>query len=240
MSQNSKKYIQELRYLIAEAGDSLNIIEEQIDFEVQKEYFKYSNKLPQFGVHYDRMCADYLENIDDIFIDETDLELKKNMLTILARIPEVHVYRAIEAFAKLDSPLKSWATISLLQSRMTLSSSIIGNEQIYISTGLGGKGMLLRYFIAFIHKKEIQDFQYNTLVEEVQHSMYTLEGKIESIQRKSYYTELLILLAAGIDVKLVFDKLIEECNHYGNFLEDRIVISNVKKLSDEEIAKLIK
>lgn len=240
MSQNSKKYIQELRYLISEAGDDLNIIEEQIDIDVQKEYFKYSNKLPHYGIHYDKMCADYLENIDDIFIEETDLELKRSMLTLLARIPEVHVYRTIEAFAKLDTPLKSWATISLLQSRMILTSSIVGEGQIYISTGLGGKGKNLRYFVAVIYHNEIEDFQYRTLVEEVEFSISNVNGQLEDISRKTNYTELMLLLPADIDVKSLFDKLIQECNNYGDFLDDRVIISNIKKLSEEEIADIIR
>ena len=39
---------------------------------------------------------------------------------------------------------------------------------------------------------------------------------------------------------LTDEEIVEECNQYGNFLYDKPVLTNVKKLSDEEIVEFVR
>ena len=50
---------------------------------------------------------------------------------------------------------------------------------------------------------------------------------------------MLMLLPLDIDLKTLFEKIIDECNQYGNFLHDNMIITNVKKLSEKEIADIV-
>ena len=42
------------------------------------------------------------------------------------------------------------------------------------------------------------------------------------------------------DIKQALDKVINECNQYGNFLSQVFTITNVKELSAEEVEEIIK
>lgn len=84
------------------------------------------------------------------------------MLTVLATLDDISIYRAIENFSKQDTPLKSWATVALQQSRMLIQSNLLEDPEIFISTGLGGRGNLLRYFCVFLNRQKensLEEFQ---------------------------------------------------------------------------------
>ena len=41
------------------------------------------------------------------------------------------------------------------------------------------------------------------------------------------------------DIKLTLDKIINECNQYGDFLSDVFTITNVKELTEDEITAIL-
>ena len=98
-------------------------------------------------------------------IRSTRKSKKKNGWSYLATLDDVSVYRAIENFSKQDTPLKKWAIIALQQSRMLLQSTLLDDPGVFISTGLGGQGLLLRYFCVFFYRVpgDLPSFQQNTL-----------------------------------------------------------------------------
>ncbi|MDE5610814.1 MAG: hypothetical protein K2I90_02205 [Odoribacter sp.] len=112
---------------------------------------------------------------------------------------------------------------------------------IFISTGLGGQGLLLRYFCVFFNRKpgELPAFQQNTLRNELEAVIHKAEGNVESIEFKQDFTIALLLLPLQTDLQNLFTSLIDECNLYGNFLHENIIITNVKKLTEDEIHQLL-
>ena len=48
------------------------------------------------------------------------------------------------------------------------------------------------------------------------------------------------LIPVRADIKQALDKVINECNQYGNFLSQVFTITNVKELSAEEVEEIIK
>ena len=112
MSKQGKK-IEDIDQLLAMAGSNLSILEEEVDIKVQKEYFEMVNLLSKRTENYQKTSKQYLENINDLYDDTIDPEIKKKMLVVLATLDDVSVYRAIENFSKQDTPLKKWAIIAL-------------------------------------------------------------------------------------------------------------------------------
>ena len=216
MSKQGKK-IEDIDQLLAMAGSNLSILEEEVDIKVQKEYFEMVNLLSKRTENYQKTSKQYLENINDLYDDTIDPEIKKKMLVVLATLDDVSVYRAIENFSKQDTPLKKWAIIALQQSRMLLQSTLLDDPGVFISTGLGGQGLLLRYFCVFFYRVpgDLPSFQQNTLKNEAE----TAINKTE--------------------LQPLFAGIIDECNQYGNFLHENMIITNVKKLTDEEIMHLL-
>ena len=227
MSKQGKK-IEDIDQLLAMAGSNLSILEEEVDIKVQKEYFEMVNLLSKRTENYQKTSKQYPE-------------IKKKMLVVLATLDDVSVYRAIENFSKQDTPLKKWAIIALQQSRMLLQSTLLDDPGVFISTGLGGQGLLLRYFCVFFYRVpgDLPSFQQNTLKNEAETAINNAQGCIESTEFKGNYAVMLLLLPLKTELQPLFAGIIDECNQYGNFLHENMIITNVKKLTDEEIMHLL-
>ena len=218
MSKQGKK-IEDIDQLLAMAGSNLSILEEEVDIKVQKEYFEMVNLLSKRTENYQKTSKQYLENINDLYDDTIDPEIKKKMLVVLATLDDVSVYRAIENFSKQDTPLKKWAIIALQQSRMLLQSTLLDDPGVFISTGLGGQGLLLRYFCVFFYRVpgDLPSFQQNTLKNEAETAINNAQGCIESTEFKGNYAVMLLLLPLKTELQPLFAVIIDECNLYGNF-----------------------
>lgn len=160
----------------------------------------------------------------------------------MATVDDVTVYRTIENFSKQNTPLQKWAIIALQQSRMLLQSNLLDDPGIFISTGLGGHGLLLRYFCVFFYRTpgDLQTFQQNILTTETETAIKTAQGSIEHVEFKNDFATMLLLLPLQTDLQPLFAGIIDECNQYGNFLHENMIITNVKKLSEEEIYQLLR
>lgn len=223
------------------AGSNLSILEEEVDIKVQKEYFTMAGLLNQNSANYQSLVRHYQEHIQDLFDESVSPEVKKKMLVVLATIDDVGVYRAIENFSKLNTPLQKWTVIALQQSRMLLQSTLLDDPGVFISTGLGGHGSLLRYFCVFLFRNpgQLQSFQQNILKKETECAIQGVDGEVESVDFCDDFATMLMLLPLQTDLQPLFSGIIEECNQYGNFLHENMIITNVKKLSHTEIRQLL-
>ena len=222
MSKQGKK-IEDIDQLLAMAGSNLSILEEEVDIKVQKEYFEMVNLLSKRTENYQKTSKQYLENINDLYDDTIDPEIKKKMLVVLATLDDVSVYRAIENFSKQDTPLKKWAIIALQQSRMLLQSTLLDDPCVFFYRVPG----------------DLPSFQQNTLKNEAETAINNAQGCIESTEFKGNYAVMLLLLPLKTELQPLFAGIIDECNQYGNFLHENMIITNVKKLTDEEIMHLL-
>ena len=106
MDKKIEKNWQTIPAFLSCAGNNLNILEEEVDLSLQKEYFEIIRELSSKPQKYKQLCSQYLEEINNLFDESIDNEVKKRMLVVLARIDDISVYRAIESLSKTDSPLK--------------------------------------------------------------------------------------------------------------------------------------
>lgn len=241
MDKKTGKNWNDMHELLSRAGSNLNILEEEVDLTVQKEYFEIVTELSKNPKKYKIWSAQYVEEINNLFDESINPEIKKRMLVILATIDDIAVYRAIESFSKTESPLKKWAVIALQQSRMLIQSNLMDDPGVFISTGLGGQDGMLRYFCVLVHRNpgSLQEFQRQIITNETESAFKTIKGTIEQIGFYDQYSTLVVLLPLDADLKEVFIKIIDECNLYGNFLHDNMIVTNIKKLTHEEIRQIL-
>ena len=217
-----------------------HILEHRVPIEQQMEYFKYANRVRKKSkVLTDVDYEQYMANLEDA---EVPKEEKKRALSILATSKQVWAYRLLERYVlNPDEDLVNWAYMALMESRLTLESDLSGEKQIYISTGLGGKGESIRFYVLIMSSEGMPfaDYQRKVIEKEFEYAMHKNSCEIERLTIGDKYIELVFLVPIRADIKKILDDVVEECNLYGNFLSGIYTITNEKELSREEVDQIV-
>jgi hypothetical protein len=228
----------DIQRIFDDLPENFNILEEQIDLEIQMKYFEHSKEVKK-----NKSKKDYLAEGEKLFLSETEKNKKKEILIGLAGVDDVKAYRIIERFLKRSKKeMRSWAVLALQENRMLLQTSLLDEKQYFISTGLGGKDKKLRYYVVFIHRNPnsmLNPTQQKLLKDELIFGLKPADGVFETIDFSEGFSSSQVLLPVTSDIKQVFTNVVEECNQYGNYLEDDMIITNVKILSRSEILEII-
>lgn len=224
--------------IIANFKGNFHILEKEIDLEEQMAYFNKSKHLKKY------MPDNVLEIAEGLWNDDVPSEQRKKILIWLASMQDVKAYRIVEDFFHkiVDPELKNWSYLALIEARMGLESSLSDEKQIFISTGLGGRGQMLRYFIVlFPHNTEdgFTSFQRDFVRKEFEFVM-ELEGcEWELREEKDGYISFVALIPIDILLKDIVVKVFNACNQLGQFISDKFIITNVKEMTENEIFEFI-
>jgi len=235
--KDSENLYDKIRELIGKDPGHLNIMEDTIDVDLQVEYFEYSKRISQ---EYDSDWA--LDQVDLLSDPDYPSDGKKQLLARLATMEDVTAFRAIESYAQHpDKELKDWSALALQESRMHLESHLLEENQVFISTGLGGKNNKLRYFLVLIarNRQEFNAFQLKIIQDEFPYVMQQYDAEIEEFDSSGYLAAFTLLLPIQFAVKEVFSEGINACNQYGDFLRDNCIVTNVKRLTFIEVEAFI-
>lgn len=229
-----------LRQTLNEQGiESFHLLEDLVPIEQQMEYFRYFERLRRENAPFVRD-----EEISILFSPDMPIERKKRSLSLLASIPDVRAYRAVETYhsSPLEPELKNWSAMALVSSRIVLSSNLSGQQQVYISSGLGGHDKKLRFFALFTaqHSEIFTDLQKEIIESEFKFQLRKANVEIEKFEINKHYFTILMLVPFDIDLKSNLQAAIDECNQYGNFLDSKFLFTNIKMLTEEEIENLLK
>lgn len=237
--KNWNHILNKLRSTINEQGiDSFHVLEDLIPIEEQMEFFKFFDDLKDRETKFVRDSE-----IEMLFSPDISLERKKESMVLLSSIPDVKAYRALETYqsSPLEPELKNWSSIALLGSRIGLDSDLSGKQQIYISSGLGGHEKKLRFFTLFIthSKKHFTELQKQIVEREFRFQLENADVDIEEFKIEENYFTILFVFPFKTDVRAILQSAIEECNQYGNFLDNKFLFTNIKVFTNEEIQKLL-
>lgn len=220
--------------------EDFNILEEQIDIELQIAYFEMAREMRAESTDQSTIA----EAKANLYHPDIELEEKKRLLVQLAATDDVEAFRIIEAFHKqADEEIKNWSVLALQESRMVIQSSLLGEQQVFISTGLGGKGQNIRYFVAMMHAEvntAFNETQRKLIESEFRFFLSESEGELEKITFDDYFVTAVFLFPLKQNLHTIFKSFVDECNQYGNFLSEDVIITNVKKLNVDEIKEFIK
>ena len=233
-----EKFYGNIQKAIEQLKGNINILEERIDIEIQMQYMEFSSQYEKNNVA--ELSA---EISDELFSQKLNKERKKEILCALAKIDDVKAFRIIESYLSSPEPeLKEWALLAYQESKMLMQSSLLEEQQVFISTGLGGKGQMLRYFAVFFGREKnehLNPVQKKLLKKEMDFAVKQHKGELEETSFMKGFTAFQLLLPLTADLQAVFKTVIDECNEIGNFLEEDMVVTNVKILNRNEIIELI-
>lgn len=226
-----------IQEIFGQFPDNLNILEESINIDLQMEYFEYSKKIKK-----DLVPGNVLDSKDQLFDNSLATSARKKLLVQLASLEEVEAYRAIEKYLQNpDKELKDWGILAFQESRMLLQSKFLDENQVFISTGLGGKGSSLRYFVVLLSREDtiFTDLQKKIIGNEFEYTLKKYKGEIETIGFEENFATLLTIVPIKASIRDIFKEAITESNQYGNFLKSNFIVTNVKKLDIDEIKDFI-
>jgi hypothetical protein len=227
-----------IRELLGTIPVNFNILEEKIDIDLQMQYFEFSKNVKESLGR-----EEILKNKEDIFDLTLPEKTRMTRFAELASIESVEAYRTIERYiSSTISALKQWAILALQESRMLLESRLLDENQVFISTGLGGKGTKLRYFVVLLLKegKEFSELNKKIVRNEAEMVLHKFNGEIEKISFTGGYATLMVIMPLQVPIKQIFRESVNECNLYGDFLKSNFIVTNVKELSKSEIDEFLK
>ncbi len=218
--------------------ENYSILEEQIDLEIQMAYFEQSKKIRE------KEQNDSFRKLKrEINLPDTTPERKKQLLIRMAGVDDVKAYRFLEGFLeKAEGDMHGWTILAIQESRMLLQTSLLEEKQYFISTGLGGKDKKLRYYMALIYRNRevnLTKTQQKVVKNELIFALNQEDGEFESIEFSEGFCTMLFLLPVTSDVQELSVRVILESNQYGNFLDEEMIITNVKILTRSEILDII-
>jgi len=226
-----------IRELLGELSGSLTVMEQQIDADIQFEYYHYARTL---GADFD--SEKVMRERDDLFMPDIPEESKKTLLIRLATIGSIEAFRTLEKFAReRENGLTDWATLALQENRLLLESKLLDENKVLISSGLGGKGLKIRYFTVLQSRSGcgFSDFEQKLVSSEIRFAMKNCKGDLESVHFDHELCTIISVIPLQVPIQGLFHDFLKECNQYGEFLNPDCMITNVKILSYDQIRKLI-
>ena len=234
-TENFDKFIDEL--------DEQNyfMLEEEIDIDIQNKYFKHSRKLANSVTK-----NDVMNDVPSLTDLDVPIEVKKNILAQLASLQDVEAFRILEKNCRQfdDEELNTWSILAYNESKMILNGSLKNEQQVFISTGLGGKDGKFRYFVVMLPHEDVvefssfqKDFINNELEFTLKQNQASLEKIIESTDD---YISYKILIPIKTNVPKLFKEVIKNCNQLSPFVSNQFIITNVSEMNKEEIYDFVK
>ncbi len=222
-----------------ELKDNFHILEEIVPIEEQLQYFDYCKRARSDNESVDR---NYLVAL--LFSPTIDLEEKKYCLSVLAGMTDIGAYRALETYhsSPPDPELAHWSALALIESRILIDSDLSGEKQILVSTGLGGHKDELRFFVVIATKdrKEYTELQKEILDKELKFQFDHENVTVEEYEYCGNYLGIVLLSKLSVNLKAVLKKVVDECNQFGDFIDEKFIITNIKKFTHPEVQKLLK
>jgi hypothetical protein len=236
MEEHENLY-EKIREILGSTPGNLKILEQKIDMDLQMEYYNCSIRVRE-----ERDDNWALERMQYLSEPGYSVDVKKEILARMASLGSVECFRAIEAFLEeAQEPLLSWAVLALNESKMLLESKLLDENQVFISTGLGGKDEKLRYFVVLMSRSKVDltSTQRMVIKNEFEYILKKFDAVLEEAEFSGYLATILLLLPMNHSLKSVFKEAIDECNRYGDFLNDDFIVTNVRVLSFGEIREFL-
>jgi hypothetical protein len=231
--KNNDEIFDEFQQSLESLRGNFYVLETDVPVERQMEYFHYSETVRK------SLGDDSVENQITALNDSgATSEQRKYAMTFLAVSGDVKAFRALESYSREHQDEKDeWISMALLHAKITLESELSDQRQVFISTGLGGKGHKLRFFSLFKSNdlKPFSTYQAELISKEIPFHIHKYDGECEELKIEENYFTVVFLIDLKTNIKKMLEEMLRECNQYGDFISKSFIVTNVKKYDREEI-----
>ncbi|MDR1021763.1 MAG: hypothetical protein LBL94_00565 [Prevotellaceae bacterium] len=217
----------------------VKVINLQVDMKIQMEYFELLSEVFQ-GRNAEALAVIPKENAFNLNLP---LDYRKRMLAWLSSSEEVDMLRELEQYEKnCPDDVKGFVSMCVYQCRTNLESALLGEHHAVVASGMGGEGNKVRYFAALI---TLSGEAWNTteqhlLREELKLASKALDAVVEQLEFSGKYAKMLILAPITLSPVAVIHSAKDASNALGDFISPQEVVTNVARLSDEELDGILK
>lgn len=178
-------------------------------------------------------------DLDDISVDtlrdsELDDDARRKMLCRLSQSTDPKAYNLLKEYSA-DAPehLRDWASLATRLCGMSLEASILDVNNVYVTTGLGGKGRSLRYSMVLKanNQESFSEQQQTSIKNAFEYRLGKIkEAELEKVTFRGPLASLLVLLPLEHDMAELAKEVVTDCNIYGDFIDDNLFITNLKEI----------
>jgi hypothetical protein len=217
--------------------DRFILSEEELD---QKTYEAFLNHAPDPESITD--TESLLQESHRLFVKETPLQEKKDLLVELAQHGVVKVYRLIEKYSKQPDPeLEQWSKIALYECRMALEEDLMEENIGIISTGLGGQGNCFRYIVVLALLSPPLSKDQQSMIRSVLDDICSQHDSLtEELQFLPSYLSIKALISMDIPVATVVEECIDSINQDKDLVYPDYLVTNVEVPTEEDIQAFLK
>lgn len=236
---NDAQSLEDLQTMFEANPQRFNVIEEPIDMELQINYLKRSKRLRKQR----KKLEDVLAQLPLLYDEHTRLEEKRDLVIILAGFDQVEAFRALEAYKQVaDGDMKPYIALAYQEAKIALESSLLDEKFTFISSGLGGKGTKLRFFICLFHA-DMQAYsavQQKILRNELNYVFSQHQAECETIEFSGSFAKIFALMPFTAEAHTIVAQVAKECNsQHDTFISSDFILTNVKSLDDSEIERYV-
>lgn len=229
----------EIKRFLDSLPERLKVIEEGIDWSIQKEYLDYSHSFER-----GELPPEELSKIDSILHHEkTPDKVKKKALAIIAHSGSIPAFKVIKTFYEnAEGDLKQWAAMGLSECKMFLEETLSDENAGIILTGLGGTEDKIRIFFLILplENQTFNKSHHKIIRNEFEDTAQQLKCQTEEFYYHKDYVGLTALLSLDVAVATFMDKGIRRANEYGSFVLEHYYAGNTEIPDQKEIYRLIK
>ncbi|MDR0414825.1 MAG: hypothetical protein LBH84_05350 [Prevotellaceae bacterium] len=217
----------------------VKVINLQLDMQTQIEYFNLLSEI--FQGHNSEALASVSR--EKAFDPSVPLDYRKRMLAWLSSSEEVDVLRELERYEK-DCPedVKGFVSMCVYQCRTNIESSLLGEHHAVVASGMGGEDDKIRYFaaLATLSGKAWSNTEQHLLREELMLASKAQNAVVELLEFSGKYAKILLLAPITLSPVVVIRSAKDASNELGVFISPQEVVTNIARLSDEELDKILK
>lgn len=220
------------------------LVEEILDPVIQLKFYIFTHK-PDINKYDSKEIA--LAEAQKLFDPEVPSREKKIILSRLAKMNDVEIYRIIEKYKNNPDPkVETWAKLAFIQNHNLIQSHLLDKKYILVTSGLGAKGCKMRFILGLVvtNIQSFNDLQKRIFESEIYSVFENFDIDIEEIMFKDNIAVLKILVNFDFEkMNLVVDSavknFIEILTPYKLNLSDKYILTNTRDYKVEEVKDMI-
>jgi hypothetical protein len=217
----------------------VKVVDLQLDMKTQMEYFSLLSEIFQ-GNNPEALASIPREKTFD---PNVPWEYRKRMLAWLSSSEEVDVLRDLEQYEKnCPEEERGFVSMCVYQCRTNIESALLGEHHAVVASGMGGEGNRIRYFAALttVSGQAWSATEQHLLREELMLACREQDAAVELLEFSGRYAKILLLTPITLSPVAVVRSAKNASNELGVFISQREVITNISRLSDEELDKILR